>query len=227
MITEIDVTLTDYALAIEAAIFAFSLSRTKEAWPPLQSAFVLFFCSISAASLVGGTVHGFFSDNLSRGSKLLWPVTLILLGLTSFVVWRIGALLVLPQVIVVWVTRVALIEFALYSVFVLLGRRDFIIAIANYLPAVLFLTLTFGFRFLRRPNLPTLAGIAGLLLTFVAAAVQHFKISLHPRYFNHNAFYHLLQGIALFLLFISARYLVRNSTNRAFGKIGEEYAHKA
>src|SRR5437879_565967 len=176
MIAELDVTLTDYALAVEAAIFAFSLTRTKQAWPALQSAFILFFSSISAATLVGGTVHGFFSDDLSRGSKLLWPVTLILLGLTSFVVWRIGALLVLPQVIVVWVTRVALIEFALYSVFVLFGRQDFIIAIANYLPAVVFFTLSFGLRFLRRSSSSILAGIAGLFLTFVAAAVQHLKI---------------------------------------------------
>lgn len=227
MIAELDVTLTDYALAVEAAIFAFSLFRAKEAWPPLQSVFVLFFCSISAASLVGGTVHGFFSDDLSRGAKLLWPVTLILLGLTSCVVWRLGALLVFPRVVVVWMTRVALIEFAVYSLFVLLVRRDFIIAIANYLPAVLFLTLSFGFRFLRRPNSSTLVGMTGLFLTFVAAAVQHLKISLHPQYFNHNAFYHLLQGIALFLLFISARYLVRNSTTTAFGETREEYAHKA
>src|SRR2546423_755333 len=125
MIAELDVTLTDYALAVEAAIFAFSLCRAKKAWFPLQSAFILFFSSISAATLVGGTVHGFFSDDLSRGSKLLWPLTLILLGLTSLVAWRLGALLVLPQDVVVWVTRVAVIEFVLYSLFVLLVRRDF------------------------------------------------------------------------------------------------------
>src|SRR4051812_24849619 len=105
MITELDVTLTDYALAVESAIFAFSLFRTREAWPPLRSVFVWFFTCISAASLVGGTVHGFFSDGLSRGSKLLWLATLILLGLTALVVWRLGALLIFPQTVVVWVTR--------------------------------------------------------------------------------------------------------------------------
>jgi hypothetical protein len=227
MIAELDVTLTDYALAVEAAIFAFSLCRAKKAWLPLQSAFILFFSSISAATLVGGTVHGFFSDDLSRGSKLLWPLTLILLGLTSLVAWRLGALLVFPQVVVVWVTRVAVIEFVLYSIFVLLVRRDFIIAIANYLPAVLFLTLSFGLRFLRRPNSSTLVGMTGLFLTFIAAAVQHFKISLHPHYFNHNAFYHLLQGIALLLIFVSARYLIRDSTTTALGETGGQYANKA
>ncbi|MCU1285062.1 MAG: hypothetical protein JWO13_1412 [Acidobacteriales bacterium] len=227
MIAELDVTLTDYALAVEATILAYSLYRAKEAWPPLQSAFVLFFSSIGAATLVGGTVHGFFPDDLSRGSKLLWPVTLIILGITSVIVWRLGALLVFRPVVVAWVTRVALIEFVLYSLFVLYVRRDFIIAIANYLPAVLFLTLSFGFRFLRRPNSSTLAGIAGLFLTFVASAVQHFKISLHPRYFNHNAFYHLLQGIALLLIFMSARYLVRNPTTAPLGETGEQYAYKA
>src|SRR5437899_11977890 len=135
MITEFDVTLTDYALAVEAAFFALALFRTEEAWSPLQSSFAWFFACISAASLVGGTVHGFFSDGLSRGSNVLWPVTLILLGLTAAVVWRLGALLVFPQTVVVWVTRIAVFEFVLYSLFVLFVRQNFVIAIANYLPA--------------------------------------------------------------------------------------------
>lgn len=50
-------------------------------------------------------------------------------------------------------------------------------------------------------------GVAGVLFTFLAAAVQVFKISLHPRYFNFNSLYHLIQGAALYLIYVGAREL--------------------
>ena len=53
------------------------------------------------------------------------------------------------------------------------------------------------------------AGAWGLGLTFVAAAVQQARVGLHPRYFNHNALYHLIQGAGLFLVFRGARLATR------------------
>ena len=53
------------------------------------------------------------------------------------------------------------------------------------------------------------AGAWGLGLTFVAAAVQQGRVGLHPRYFNHNALYHLIQGAGLFLVFRGARLATR------------------
>jgi len=40
---------------------------------------------------------------------------------------------------------------------------------------------------------------------FAASALQQLHVGLHPRYFNHNALYHLIQGIALALLFNALR----------------------
>jgi hypothetical protein len=69
-------------------------------------------------------------------------------------------------------------------------------------------------QFMRTHDSATLIGTIGMLLTLVAAGVQHFRISLHPHYFNHNAFYHLLQGIALFMIFVAARHFVTQSADR-------------
>jgi len=52
---------------------------------------------------------------------------------------------------------------------------------------------------------PLRAGMAGLLLTFIASGAQQAGIDLHPRYFNHNALYHLLQAVAMWLVYVSAR----------------------
>jgi hypothetical protein len=38
-----------------------------------------------------------------------------------------------------------------------------------------------------------------------AAAAQRAKLGIDPRYLDHNALYHLLQAIALFMVFLAAR----------------------
>jgi hypothetical protein len=42
-------------------------------------------------------------------------------------------------------------------------------------------------------------------LSIVAALSQQARIAIHPVYFDHNALYHVLQGIALVMLFIGFR----------------------
>lgn len=53
-----------------------------------------------------------------------------------------------------------------------------------------------------------LYGIAGLLLMFVAAGIQSGGAGLNLAYFNHNAIYHVVQGVALALFFKSALWYV-------------------
>jgi hypothetical protein len=71
------------------------------------------------------------------------------------------------------------------------------------------LLFAFAHAWQRRRSDFLAAGIAGVALTFVAAAVQHGRIGLHPRYFNHNALYHLIQAFALLLIFLAARGLLK------------------
>ena len=94
---------------------------------------------------------------------------------------------------------------------ILSGDRTFLIAICNYLPAVAFLLAALVARFLQRRETPVLVGAAGLGLTFVAAGLQQAGIGLDPRYFNHNALYHVIGGVALAMLYWCARTLARRS----------------
>ena len=64
--TEPAVTLTDYALAVECAVIVFVLARLDARDRKLFFWFVVFFASIGAASVFGGTVHGFFLPAASR-----------------------------------------------------------------------------------------------------------------------------------------------------------------
>jgi len=52
------------------------------------------------------------------------------------------------------------------------------------------------------------AGVAGVVLTFVAAGIQQARIDVHSTWMTHNALYHVIQGMALLLIFLAARRIV-------------------
>ena len=147
-------------------------------------------------------VHGFFSD-----SRLLWRVVLIALGVVSVAAWAIGARILFPDRLAQIVTVAAWAEFVVYALIVVFVTDAFAVAIANYLPSTLFLIVAFFAAYRFNPATPLAFGLGGLLLTLVAAAVQQRGIALHPKYFNHNALYHMLQAIALLWIFKSAPFL--------------------
>ena len=53
-----------------------------------------------------------------------------------------------------------------------------------------------------------LIGLLGLVLTLAAAGIQQARWSLHPVYLSYNALYHVVQAVALFCIYWSARWLV-------------------
>lgn len=132
---------------------------------------------------------------------MLWRATLLLLGVTSAAAWTIGAHMSLREPARTWVRRAALVQFLVYAAIVLFVSSRFVVAIAVYLPATVFLLIAMIVAYRRVPQRPLALGIGGLLLTFVAAAVQQTGIALHPVYFDHNVLYHVIQGVALFLIF--------------------------
>jgi hypothetical protein len=205
MITEPAVTLTDYAIAIECAVFVFALARLDAREMELRFWFIVFFASIGIASALGGTVHGFFLPAGSRGRALLWPATLLSILVASAAAWAIGAILQLPKRRAILVRRLALAQLAIFSLVVLFVTNKFYIAILAYLPSTLFLLYALIAAFRRRPNRPIQWGVLGLTLTLAGAAVQHLRIGFHPVYFNHNAVYHVIQIVAFWMIFVAAK----------------------
>ena len=208
MITEPDVTLTDYSLVIECAFLTYLLHRQGSLQRQLQTWFMLFFTSVGVGALTGGTVHGFFLNETTTGYAVLWPATLLAIGVTALTMWTIGAKIYFSTTTARWITIVAAVGFVGYGIVVLFVTQDFFVVIVNYLPAVSFLLLVFLSLYLRTRARLALVGLAGLALILIASWVQHSGIALHPIYFNHNAFYHLIQAVALFLIFWSTRWFL-------------------
>lgn len=208
VMTEPDVALTDYGLALECALFAFLIYRQESGYP-LRVSLSLFFASTAVASFTGGTVHGFFLDEQTLGYRILWPGTLIFIGVTTVAAWTIGSTILFSPRIARWIFAAAAAEFAVYSLAVLFLTPEFWLAIAAYLPAAIFLLVALSLAYYRRPQeRKLLIGILGLALTLAGVFVQQAGIAIHPVYFNHNALYHLIQGVALFMIFLAARELM-------------------
>jgi hypothetical protein len=207
--TEPAVTLTDYALAIECAAFVIALSRLDARDKQLCFWFVVFFASIGAASVLGGTVHGFFLAPASPGRTILWPATLFAILLTSLAAWNIGAVLQLDDRKTMLVRRLAIAQLVLFWVIVLFVTSKFYVGIIAYLPSTLFLLVALLTGYRRRPDRAVRWGIVGLSITLVAPALQQVRIGIHPVHFDHNSLYHVIQGAALGMVFVAARSIAR------------------
>src|SRR5258707_8455873 len=87
--TEPDVTLTDYGIALECAILAGLLYRCRSGRGDLRRPFVLFFASSALGALAGGTVHGFFLDDRSLAGAALWRAAPLAPRVTPLPAWSI------------------------------------------------------------------------------------------------------------------------------------------
>jgi hypothetical protein len=210
--TEPDVSLTDYGLAVECALLAWLLGRRDASDAGQRARWVLFFVAGAIATAAGGTVHGFFLDPASAGARLLWPLALLAVGGSAVAAWGIGARLLLRPAAARALEGAAIGAWLIYATAVVAGARTFAVALGAYLPATLFLVVALGARYHWTRERALLAGLVGLGGTFVAAAAQHGRLAVHPVYFNHNALYHVIQAGALLLLFAAARRLVGGSS---------------
>ena len=207
--SEIVVGLTDYLLTLESAFFVWLLIRTDGGTPEIRRFFVTFFGFMALASLTGGTYHIMFPDSSSLPAAIVWKATVVAIGAVAFSAWAIGAYLLFAKPVSSRIIAAALIAFLIYSIYIVAFDDHFRVAIANYVPAIVFLAISFAYCYRRHSELPILIGLLGLDITGIAAAVQWLGISLHPSYFNHNATYHLIQALGLFLIFITGIFFAR------------------
>lgn len=197
---EPDVALTDYALTLESGAFAWLLARrgaARRGWS------VLFFASVAAAALLGGTVHGFFPGDGGLGA-LLWRATLLATGLTTLAAWALGARLALSPSAARVVTGAAVLQLVAYAVVVLAVTDEFRVAVVNYVPAAVALGVALAVARRRTRARPALVGALGVGVLLGGSWVLVKQVALHPVYLTHNAVYHVIEAVALAMLYHAA-----------------------
>lgn len=201
--TEPDVALTDFGLALECGVLTVLLLR-RPARPaePLRAWFLVFFSSAGLAALLGGVVHGFLLDAPAQLVDSLWLMIVVAAGLTALSCWAIGAKLLFNERTARRVLLLAIVLFAAYLLVVLFVSPSFRVVVVNSTAAAVFLLIAYLGAYRRSRCRELLWGVAGIALMLLAGAIQESGLDLHPR-FTHNALYHVVVAIALYLIFRS------------------------
>jgi hypothetical protein len=207
-LTEPDVTLTDLALAAECAGMAAWIYWREASHAPTRRWFVIFFAAIGVSALLGATAHGFLAEADSI-YPTVWRATLLAIGVAAFSGWAIGATLVFSKPVANGVLAFAALSLTVYAIVVGWISQSFAIAVIYYLPAAVFLLVCFALAYVRYRESYLLAGIAGLLVSFCAGAIQQVGVGIGSLGLTHNAVYHLVQAAAFGLMFVTALGLSR------------------
>ncbi len=203
------VTLTDLGLAVECAWFVVLLVRHAARTESLRDWFIAFFAATGIAAFLGAMTHGFVTDPQSTLYRTLWIGIFAAIGLAAVSSWAVGSRLILSDATARAVIACAFVAFGIYVAIVLFVSQSFAVAIIHYLPSAVYLLIAFTVAYRRHRMRFLAAGIAGILLTFLAALVQQGEFGFQALYLDHNALYHLIQAGALLLIFFAARGLTR------------------
>jgi hypothetical protein len=196
-----DVAFTDLGLALLASYFGWRLWKERGKAEVLRTAAVL-MVGLAGAAFWGGLFHGLFpSGTATRSGFLIWiPVVLSIVVASSAMLHLALHILVpgLASSVQGWLITIYAASFAGV---VLRTHESFASIVYFYVPALLLLLVAAARQAVQSQNTGWITVASGLVLSAVAALLQQARVAIHPVHFDHNAVYHVVQGIALVLMY--------------------------
>jgi hypothetical protein len=158
----------------------------------------LAFLFTAFASLSGGTYHGINTMIPDIVLIILWKTTIYSIGLAGLTMLAGTVIATFIEPVRVLLLIFITAKFLAYGAW-MVNHNLFLYVIVDYGSGMLLLLLLQVYSYYRRPNQRVGWLISGVLVSFLAVAVQQSGIRLHE-HFNHNDFYHLIQlaGLCLF-----------------------------
>lgn len=202
VITEPITLLTDYAITIETGLFALILNRLgyRSKCVATHLWAVAFLC-VAIAAFLGGSYHGFtLYLNLSI-SQYLWQSTLIAISLASFFMLVAVSLQSLPVSWQPWLISTVAVSLWITHNWPVM-RDGFANTLLSYLIALLVVILLRTISPYPGKGFPIWFA-CGFLVSCIAAAIQATQFNLFPSV-NHNDLYHIVQMLALYLIYRGA-----------------------
>lgn len=167
--------ITDYLLGVFAIVFAVRLWRVHRLWS-------VAFLFTALGAFLGGTYHAFAPDN-----AVLWKATVFSVALASFFLLAGGG-----QGLAI----LAVIKLVIYMTW-MTTHDDFLFVIIDY--GLTLLILGIVHIIWRTPATKWVLGSIGM--SVLGALVQQFRVSIHPQWFDFNDVYHVIQMVALWMLY--------------------------
>jgi hypothetical protein len=199
-IHEPDVAFTDLGLVILGTYFGWRLGTTGRGTLPRAGAAVMF--GLASAALWGAIFHAFFPAKTATPLGFIaWvPVALSIVVVAARLLGL--SLSILAPRLPAPVRRTILAAYVVgFAAVVLLVSESFSSIVRFYGPALVLMLIAAALQAIRTRSAGWILLAAGFTISIAAALLQQAEVSIHPVYFNYNAVYHLVQGIALTLLY--------------------------
>jgi hypothetical protein len=208
-----DVVLTDLGLAILGAWFAWRLAA-PERRGMLGLAPAVLMAGLASAAFWGAVFHGFFPMKTETWPGFIaWiPVSLSIV-LAAAALLESGLRVLSPGSGERTRRRLVAVYGATFAAVVLLVDESFGSIVLFYAPALLVFLVAATVRAIRDRG-GWISTALGLGLSAVAAMLQQFGVAIHPVYLDHNALYHLVQAVALVMLYAGLRRIAQSPMER-------------
>lgn len=198
--------LTDYLVTILAATLGIHLiieGRARGMRSELLWGWA--FMATALGALAGGTSHGFAVQLGEDGWTVAWKITVYAIGVASFLMLA-GALV--DALAGSW-RRLLLVVGALKLagyLWWMTSHNDFRYVINDYgsTMAVVLVLQIWQWQARNAASAPWIVG--GILVSSVGSYIQQSDFALH-QHFNHNDIFHVIQLLALYLLYRGGRLL--------------------
>jgi hypothetical protein len=196
-----DVVLTDLGLAVLGAWLAWRLARAPGSRTMARSG-VLIMAALASAALWGAVFHAFFPAGTSTPAGFAaWMPVALSIAVIGAALLALALRVATPGVPASARRFIAAAYAVVFALTVLLVDESYRTIVCFYAPVVVLFLVVAARQALRTRSAGWTLIAVSFAVSLLAAAVQQARVSLHPEHFDHNAVYHVLQAVALVLLY--------------------------
>jgi hypothetical protein len=196
-----DVVLTDLALALLGATLGWRL-WTGPGRGMMARSGVAIMSALASAAFWGAMFHAFFPAGTATSSGFMaWiPVVISIVVVAAALLelgLRVSTTRLPPRARHAIVAAYA----ACFAAVALLVDSSFSTIVRFYAPTLLLFLIVAAWQAVRTRSAGWTLIAVSFAISGLAAALQQARVSIHPEHFDRNALYHVLQGVALVLLY--------------------------
>jgi len=200
-IHEPDVALTDLGLAILGAYFSWRLA-IDSARRALTRLAAVVMGGLASAALWGAIFHAFFpAKTATRAGFLAWALVALSIVVVASALLGLALWLLAPKIGAVVRGAVVAVYAIGFAYTVVMLDDSFTSIVRFYAPTLVLVLVAAAVQAIHTRSEGWALVAAGFALSIAAAVLQQAKVAVHPTYFNHNAVYHVVQGVALVFLY--------------------------
>jgi hypothetical protein len=203
-IHEPDVVFTDLGLALLAAYLGWRLWTGRAG--ALTKAGAVLMGGLASAAFWGAMFHAFFpADTATVSGFIAWLPVALSTVVASAAMLQLALLILVPRLPPGGRRAIVATYAVAFAGVVVLVDESFTSIVRFYVPALVLFLLGAARQAIRGRSRGWGLITAGLLVSIGAALLQQAEVAVHPDYFDHNAVYHAVQGVALVVLYFGFR----------------------